>query len=120
RIVRGTNLRFGSSISCGCVRRERTTKHGLCDSRAYHCWKNMKRRCSNPEHPRYPDYGGRGISVCEDWLSFENFFADMLDAPAGLSIDRINNDGNYEPANCRWATPSMQIANQRRRKRQTK
>lgn len=73
----------------------------------------MKQRCFNPDHIGYAYYGGRGISVHEDWLSFENFFADMLDPPPGLSIDRVDNDGNYEPGNCRWATPAVQIANRR-------
>lgn len=76
----------------------------------------MLQRCFNPHHDKYPYYGGRGITVCEDWLSFENFLADMLDPPDGLSIDRIDNDGNYERGNCRWATLSAQAANRRPRK----
>ena len=117
RVVLGRNLRDGSSTSCGCAHREaaakRATRHGLSRSRAYRCWLSMKQRCFNPDHIGYVYYGGRGISVHEDWLSFEKFFADMLDPPPGLSIDRIDNDGNYEPGNCRWATPAMQIANRR-------
>jgi hypothetical protein len=83
-------------------------------TRAYHCWQNLLQRCFNPKNDRYHYYGGRGITVCEDWRRFENFYADMLDPPPGLSIDRINNDGGYESSNCRWATPLVQIKNRRR------
>jgi hypothetical protein len=111
RIVRGSNLQSGCSKSCGCL----NTKHGQSRprGRAYQCWQNMKARYLNPQHRQYPDYGGRGITVCERWLIFENFYADMGDPPDGLSIDRINNDGNYEPRNCRWATVAEQLANRR-------
>jgi hypothetical protein len=95
---------------------KRNTKHGLSRSRAFQCWKNMKARCLNPQHRQYPDYGGRGITVCERWLIFENFYADMGDPPPGLSLDRINNNGNYERGNCRWATVAEQLANRRPRR----
>jgi len=85
----------------------------LCGTRAYHCWAQMKQRCLNPRNASYPDYGGRGIGIYEDWLSFENFFADMLDPPDGLSINRVDNDRGYEPGNCQWATPTEQVANRR-------
>jgi len=75
----------------------------------------MLQRCFNPNNPAFPDYGGRGITVCDDWRSFVNFYADMGDPPPGLSLHRINNDGNYEPTNCIWAPPSVQNANRRRR-----
>ena len=71
----------------------------------------MGQRCNNPKNPDYPRYGGRGITVCERWMTFENFLADMGEKPRGQSIDRINNNGNYEPGNCKWATQREQVRN---------
>jgi hypothetical protein len=79
---------------------------------------NMRRRCQNINHSRYADWGGRGIVVCERWQDYRNFLADMGEKPGGMSLDRINNDGHYEPGNCRWATFSEQRLNQRRNQTQ--
>lgn len=103
--IKGLPLRF--------VRGHKSThkSHGLTDSVEYRNWKHMLERCRNPQHPKWPRYGGRGISVCKQWLSFERFIEDMGPKPPGASIDRINNNGNYEPSNCRWATPKQQSQN---------
>lgn len=97
-------------------------KHGHArahnESSTYSCWKNMVRRCSSPKASK-GIYVKRGITVCKRWLKFENFLADMGDRPKGKSIDRINNNGNYEPKNCRWATAAEQRQNTRTSKRWT-
>jgi hypothetical protein len=120
-IVAGSNLRRGQSKSCGCLARElsksRATTHGMSKSREYRTWRAMRDRCLNPNSHAYEWYGGRGISICDDWLSFVALLADMGSRPPGCSIDRINNDGNYEPGNCQWAPPSVQARNRRPPKR---
>lgn len=112
------NLLNGTSRSCGCFARENAsmlqTKHGLHKSQVYKAWRSMFARCSKNSRV-YKHYGARGISVCNEWKSFEPFFEYMGHPPSPQhSLDRINNDAGYEPGNCRWATKSEQCKNQRR------
>jgi hypothetical protein len=102
--------------SCGCFRSEvaakKATKHGMTKTRMYEIWSSMKKRCENKHSKSYDRYGGRGIKVCERWKDFENFYEDMKDNyQDNLTIDRIDNDGNYEPGNCRWITQQDQLNN---------
>jgi hypothetical protein len=90
-------------------------KHGQSagpkETPTYTTWVRMRRRCNNPNHSTYQYYGGRGIKVCERWDSFDSFLKDMGEKPEGMTLDRINNDGNYEPGNCRWSTHKEQVRN---------
>lgn len=114
-ILEGYLLRSGISKSCGCRRIKSVTKHGMHRSLEYKTWSGMKSRCHNPKDHGYPDYGGRGIVVCDRWrYSFTNFFKDMGVKPSAKhSIERKNNNGNYEPGNCVWATWQDQQNNRR-------
>lgn len=115
-IVSRGALATGATKSCGCLRRElaaaRRTTHGQTYSPTWWSWAGMHARCRNSKRK---NYGGRGITVCERWRSFQNFFDDMGERPPGMTLDRKDNDKGYEPSNCRWATPLEQAANQRRR-----
>ena len=114
-------LKCGHTLSCGCLRKETSMKrgktkrtHGLARTRVYYAWSSMKKRCYTKTSPNYNDYGGRGITVCDEWKnSFESFFADMGHPPVGRSLDRIDNDGIYEPSNCQWRTNKEQANNRR-------
>lgn len=112
-----SNLRSGNTTSCGCHRRNATSArrltHGLSTTRAYSLWQNMMRRCYEASNPAYPNYGGRGITVCERWHDFAAFFADMGERPTGKSLDRRDNSLGYSPLNCRWATKKEQMNNKR-------
>lgn len=112
RYVQVGVLRNGGSQSCGCLHKERVSKHGLSGTRIFKVWERMMSRCFNPADKRYHRYGGRGITVCKAWLDVHQFVADM--GPAyrrGMTLDRINNDGSYTPENCRWATHKTQTRN---------
>lgn len=127
--IRTSSLRRGYTRSCGCIAKERIKlanfKHGQCKrSRMavgtppeYATWRSMIQRCGYAKHKSYKHYGARGIKVCDRWKIFRNFFEDMGTRPPGLQLDRINNDGNYEPGNCRWTTPKVNSNNRRPRRR---
>ena len=114
-------LRKGQTRSCGCLRLEASgarglyvnLRHGRTHTAEYRSWRAMFTRCTNPNHIHFKSYGGRGISICERWYTFENFLDDMgLKPSRGHSLDRYpDKDGDYEPNNCRWATPKEQASN---------
>lgn len=121
KVVGHGALRRGQTQSCGCLRKEiakqQMTTHGQGRagnrSATWYSWIGMNSRCHNPNSTGFKNYGGRGITVCERWRKFENFIADMGERPKGTTLDRINNNGDYEPKNCRWTSMCLQRRNKR-------
>ena len=119
------SVKSGETKSCGCYNKRRVSEthktHGLIETKLYKIWANIKDRTLNPKHKQYNDYGGRGITICDEWLDIHNFYNWAMSNGYSdeLSIDRIDNDGNYEPSNCRWTTRTIQQRNQRIQKNNT-
>jgi hypothetical protein len=128
KVIQERYVLKGNTRSCGCLFIETSIakvkameKHGHAREGSkrtptYLSWRAMRMRCENPKHDNYPMYGGRGIKICERWLVFENFLADMGERPEGTTLDRINPNGHYEPSNCRWADKTEQSRNRRNTK----
>ena len=125
KVIQSASLRNGRTKSCGCINSEklkaRRTTHGMRKTKAYSTWAGIKTRCFNYKSERFKDYGGRGITMCDEWKNdFQSFYDYVSQIPhfgeEGYSIDRIDNDGNYEPGNIKFSTAAEQNINQRRSK----
>jgi hypothetical protein len=120
KVIPGSKLRLGNTKSCGCMKAERIGNsrrtHGRTGTSEYRTWRAMRERCASPNNKDFKDYGGRGIKVCVRWEKFENFLADMGPRPKGRSLHRVDNNGLYEPENCKWETWTEQARNRRPRK----
>jgi hypothetical protein len=118
--IRITSVNFQETKSCGCLHKEitklRATTHGKSKTRTHETWRHIKDRCLNKNVDCYKYYAGRGITMCEEWKKFENFYADMGERPEGMTLDRIDNEKGYYKENCRWATKKEQQNNTRRTK----
>ena len=121
KITRGASLTNDVTKSCGCLRKEqgqlaglRSKVHGMIKTPTHNSWSSMKARCLNPLDDNYRFYGAKGVTICERWMDFQNFYEDMGTRPDSTSLDRINPFGNYELSNCRWATAETQLQNTRK------
>jgi hypothetical protein len=122
KTTEASRLRAGVVLSCGCFKNDghHNFRHGHIKahtpSRTYHSWQSMLGRCNIPNKRSYKDYGGRGIKVCKRWYEFTNFLNDLGECPPGYSIERVNNNGNYTPKNCKWIPMRDQAKNRRKRR----
>lgn len=115
KVIRVNNVKNGNTKSCGCLfKKGNNLMHGMTDTKTHNSWIAMRKRCLKSDDKDYKYYGGRGITICPEWIIFENFFEDMGERLQGKTLDRKDNNGNYCKKNCRWATPKQQANNKRK------